>query len=261
MLGMPIIMRTCMLVDAAESVSLGCSGGKAKVVLADPGIVARFVDDAIALDWMQSTWAGVNSVFASSQKRDYTLTRLGGCFGTQMCEYVVGYLLMHERRLLKATEDQRDKMWQPDSYKPSNPLGPRPLKTLTLGMLGCGDIGSKIAAAGKGLGMRVVAFRKHLRKQDACVDHVSSSVEEVLKMSDYIVNILPSTPDTRGLLSHDAWSHCAARNPAQRPPVFINVGRGDVTSEDALIRALDDGLLQSVVLDVFEVCVCVCVRA
>ena len=52
-----------------------------QLVLCD---VAKMVDDAKSLRWMQSTWAGVNAIFVESQKRDYALTRLGGCFGTQM---------------------------------------------------------------------------------------------------------------------------------------------------------------------------------
>ena len=47
---------------------------------------AGMVDDAESLRWMQSTWAGVNTIFTGSQKRDFALTRLGGCFGTQMAE-------------------------------------------------------------------------------------------------------------------------------------------------------------------------------
>ena len=101
--------------------------------------------------------------------------------------------------------------------------------------------------------MRVVAFRKYQGRQDVSVDKMVTSVADVLAESDYIVNILPSTPDTRGLLGLDTWLHCAARGPSRRPPVFINVGRGDVTSEDALLGALDQGLLQAAVLDVFEV--------
>jgi len=56
----------------------------AQVLLCDPGMVASMVDDAQSLRWMQSTWAGVNAIFVESQKRDYALTRLGGCFGTQV---------------------------------------------------------------------------------------------------------------------------------------------------------------------------------
>ena len=50
------------------------------------GLVGTMVDDAESLRWMQSTWAGVNTIFAGSQRRDFALTRLGGCFGTQMAE-------------------------------------------------------------------------------------------------------------------------------------------------------------------------------
>jgi len=120
-------------------------------------------------------------------------------------------------------------------------------------LLGCGDIGSKIAEAGKGLGMRVVVFRKTLQRTNLSVDLVTPSIELLLETSDYIVNILPSTPQTRGLLSGDVLRKCATRDASRRPAVFINVGRGDVVDEVSLVKALDAEWLSSAVLDVFEV--------
>ena len=55
-----------------------------QIVLADPGYVASILDDAANLKWMQSTWAGVNPILSGTSKRNYTLTRLGGCFGPLM---------------------------------------------------------------------------------------------------------------------------------------------------------------------------------
>ena len=224
----------------------------ASVILADPGLVAHMVDDAGALRWFQSTWAGVNTIFSGSQRRDFALTRLGGCFGTQMSEYVMAYLLMLERGLLTARVHQSSKVWRPDAFKPDDADGPRPLRTLTLGLLGCGDIGSQIARAAKAHALRVVTFRKNLTAPDSFVDEVTPSVAQILAASDYIVNILPSTPETRGLLSGDTLRHCLERAHGRRPPIFINVGRGDVVDEGALVTALDESWLSQAVLDVFQ---------
>ena len=223
-----------------------------EVVVADPGLVAHMLDSASGLRWMQRTWAGVNTIFSKSRRRDFALTRLGGCFGMQMSEYVLGYMLMLERRLLTARDHQKDKSWSPDDFKPANDAGPRPLKSLTLGLLGCGDIGTQIAKAGKIHAMRVIAFRKNLENRDVCVDELTPSIPHLLANSDYIVNILPSTPQTRGLLSGDTLRHCTESIAGRRPPVFINVGRGDMVDEDSLVKALDHSWLSAAVLDVFE---------
>jgi phosphoglycerate dehydrogenase-like enzyme len=72
-------------------------------------------------------------------------------------------------------------------------------------------------------------------------------MRDVLVSSDYIVNVLPSTPATRYLLNKDSLAVCATKK-----PVFINVGRGDVISEDEIISALDNEIFSKAVLDVFE---------
>lgn len=71
----------------------------------------------------------------------------------------------------------------------------------------------------------------------------------MLAKSDYVCNLLPSTPKTRGLLDGDVLQPCAARGGA----VLINVGRGDIISESSLLRALELGYLRGADLDVFEV--------
>ena len=76
----------------------------------------------------------------------------------------------------------------------------------------------------------------------------------VLRASDFLVNTLPSTPATRGLLSGDALQACAcdARAPG-RPTIFINVGRGDIMDEASILNALESGWIDHAVLDVFPI--------
>ncbi|XP_046576990.1 glyoxylate/hydroxypyruvate reductase B-like [Haliotis rubra] len=68
---------------------------------------------------------------------------------------------------------------------------------------------------------------------------------ELLSSCDFLVNILPSTPETRGLLSGDVLSHC------RKKPLFINVGRGDIIDDESLLSALRRGWLSGAVLDIF----------
>ncbi|KAE9051382.1 hypothetical protein PR001_g1503 [Phytophthora rubi] len=101
-------------------------------------------------------------------------------------------------------------------------------------------------------GYNVVGFKRHVSAQDVedlaeCADQITTSLDEVLAKSDYLVNLLPSTSATRYVLNETNLELCR-----ERSPVFINIGRGDVISEKTLIDALDKKTLSRAVLDVFE---------
>ena len=223
---------------------------EAEVLLADPGAVVGVIDDAEKLRWMQSTWAGVNVLFSDTTKRDFVCTRIAGFFGPLMSEYSLGYILLLERRLLLARAQQDRKEW---STRPFTG-GTRPLSGLTLGLLGCGDIGKDIARSAKALGLKTAAFKRDISAPVEGVDLLTDDATAVLRASDFLVNTLPSTPATRGLLSGDALKACAgdARAPG-RPTIFINVGRGDIMDEASILHALESGWIDHAVLDVFPV--------
>ena len=226
---------------------------EAEVILADPGAVVDVIDDAARLRWMQSSWAGVNVLFDRTKKRDYICTRVAGVFGPLMAEYVLGYILLHERRLLLAAEQQRTKIWDEKPFC----QGTRPLAGLTLGLLGCGDIGQGIALGAKALGLKTVGFKRDISVALPGVDTLHAELAPVLASADFVVNILPSTPATRGLLGGDALAVCARIStpgaPSRPPPILINVGRGDVMSEADILNALTKGWLTAAVLDVFPI--------
>jgi phosphoglycerate dehydrogenase-like enzyme len=224
---------------------------KAEVLLADPGAVAGAIDGAARLRWLQSTWAGVNALVDNSTKRDYMCTRVAGCFGPLMAEYVLGYVLLHERRLLTALDQQKARKWDKRPFT----QGTRPVAGLTLALIGCGDIGKDIARAAKAVGLRTVAFKRDVSRPVPHVDKISADLAPVLRDADFVVNTLPSTPSTRGILGSGALAECVRGRDedASRAPLLINVGRGDVASESDLVEALDRGWISAAVLDVFEV--------
>jgi phosphoglycerate dehydrogenase-like enzyme len=121
-----------------------------------------------------------------------------------------------------------------------------------MGIVGYGDIGRSCAKLATIYGMRVVALRRHpyLSKFDPLCDVVygtdKASLNELMSVSDYIVCSAPSTVETRGMVSADAFAN------VKKNAVFINLGRGPVVDEGALINALKTGQLKGAALDVFE---------
>ena len=227
------LVRTKTDEDTAQAIT------RAEVVVADPDLVASHVDRAAGLKWLQSTFGGVDVLFRYSSRRDYQLTRIKGVFGPLMAEYVLAHILARERHLLELARQQQAHQWKRASY--------RTLTELTLGILGVGDIGSAVARAAGAFGMTIWGLRTSPDPVPG-VDRVFTPerLDKFLAGPDYLVNVLPSTPATRGLLSGETLSKC-------RPSaVLINIGRGDVVDEASLMRAVEKGWIGGAVLDTFQ---------
>ncbi|XP_053390278.1 glyoxylate/hydroxypyruvate reductase A-like, partial [Mercenaria mercenaria] len=177
----------------------------------------------------------------------FTITRMGGAFSRFMAEYVLGYVLTKERSIIEVAKDQETRMWNKKKYSHY-----RSLTDLTIGILGVGEIGQEVARLCNASGMKVIGVTRSQPSEEKRCPAVSqyrttSELAEVLHDSDYVCNILPSTPETRGLLSGDMFSHCRPKK-----SVFINMGRGDVIDEQSLVKAIREGWICGAVLDVFQ---------
>ena len=133
----------------------------------------------------------------------------------------------------------------------------RHLSSLTVSVLGCGDIGTHVArVASTSFNMKTIGFGKSKRTSSndyLFFDEHATDLVTALKSSDYITSVLPSTPGTKLLLSHnDALSH-ASINKGGKKPLFFDVGRGNVINESSLIYALDNNYLAAAMLDAFEI--------
>ena len=126
----------------------------------------------------------------------------------------------------------------------------QPLAGRTLGVVGYGDIGREVARRAHALGMRVVALRRRpeLSAGDPLADELlgEDRLLELMARADDVVVATPLTPRTRGLVGRDA---IAALKPTA---VLVNVGRGPVVDEQALVEALAAGRIRGAALDVFE---------
>lgn len=215
------------------------SAAECDIVFGEPRMIHAALASLPKLRWAQSTYAGVEALLEPSLRRDYALTNVRGVFGDLMSEYVIGYLLQHERHMFERYQAQKEHRWE-------NSLTGY-LRGKTIGLLGVGSIGADLARAAKFFGMTVRGFTRS-SKSSADVDAYFHGDDLTAFASglDYLVSVLPSTADTRHIVDADLLAALPAH------ALFINVGRGSAVDESALIRALESKRIAGAVLDVFE---------
>lgn len=171
------------------------------------------------------------------------LTNAKGCFSSTLAEYSMMACSYFAKDLPRLLRNKGNKDW--DRY---NVLE---LRGSTLGVIGYGDIGRATARLAKAYGMRVVALRRHPDRSyaDPCCDVVygPGDIGRLMRESDYVLIAAPLTDATRGLVD------AAVLAEAKEGAVLINVGRGPIVDEEALIVALRDGTLKGAALDVTAV--------
>ncbi|MFW2367145.1 MAG: D-2-hydroxyacid dehydrogenase [Desulforhopalus sp.] len=209
------------------------------ILLGSPDLLSNGLVYAQGVKWVQSTWAGITPLLAADLRRDYILTGVKGVFGPLMAEYVLCYMLMHERKVLERYRNQLDKKW--DMSQPSS------LRGKCIGIMGLGSIGVQIAQMVMPFGMKILGYsrsRTSCEGFDRCFfpDELTHFVQEL----DYLVCVLPDTPATDSLV--DGSVLMAMRETA----LIINVGRGNVIDEKSLVQALENNEIGGAVLDVFQ---------
>ena len=120
------------------------------IVLGEPSLIKAALGSLPALNWAQSIWAGVEPLLDPASRRNYVLTNARGVFGELMSEYVIGYLLAHERKIFQRHEAQKNKLWE-DSDTGT-------LRGKKIGLLGVGSIGAEVALTAKFFGMNVRGY-------------------------------------------------------------------------------------------------------
>ena len=219
---------------SAKSLLADCN-----VVLGEPPLVGEILASMEQLEWVQSTWAGVDSLCRPGLRRDYALTGAKGVFGKLISEYVMTYLFALERQIFKLRDNQSKKRWKPLRYRPAHEI--------TLGIAGLGSIGRELARSARHFGIRVTGVS---RSGKPCDDvqrvYGVDGLAEFLAEPDYIVLTLPDTTETRGFIDASALE---LMKPSS---ILINVGRGSIVNEADLVDALSEGGIAGAVLDVFE---------
>jgi len=226
------------LVAAASAQAARSAWSGQPVVLGQPDLVAAALGDLPGVRWVQSTWAGVTPLLALG-RRDFLLTGVKDVFGPQMAEYVLGHLLARELRLSERWEQQRRRRWWPAASGS--------LRDKTMGIMGTGSIGRCIARMAAPFGLRVIGYSRG-GAAEAGFERVfgADRLEAFLSIPDYLVCVLPDTPETHHLLNGSTLRclqpHCC----------LVNIGRGNAIDEAALAAALKRGDLAGAVLDVYQ---------
>ena len=196
-------------------------------------------DKAGRLRWLQAMGAGADWALVPNLPPRVVVTRAPGVFGPWMAEYVVGWCLWITQRMATYLEAQRRREW-------IQHIPPDQLRGKTLAIVGLGDIGRIVARAARALGLRVIGVSRSGRRV-AGVDRVypTRALRSALAAADFVALILPLNDGTRGMIG-------SAELAAMRPTAWlINVGRGAVVDEPALVQALERRTIAGAILDVF----------
>ncbi len=227
----------------------------AEIVFGDPNLLVQTFHKLPHIKWMQSTWAGIDLflkfISETGQKPpQYPITRFSGeSFGQLIFDYCIAHIIMQERKLFKNYVDTKiDKIWQREIV-----WNYRSINEVTIGILGgAGAIGSIVAKKFSLLGSKVIGYGRtewsnQTNRKDIPLAKYSTKLEDILPECDYIISVLPSTPQTMGLLNNKVLQMCKDKCPG-----LINVGRGSLISEIDIVTALDNKWISAAILDVFE---------
>jgi phosphoglycerate dehydrogenase-like enzyme len=197
------------------------------------------------LKWLHVFNVGVDHpIYAEMLERGVRLTTSSGSTAVPSAHTAIAALLMLARNFPSWIDAQRNRVWRPMQ---GNEV-PADLSGQTALILGLGHIGREVARMAKALGLYIVGTRRTLRAVDNPVDelHAPDKVAHLLPRAQWLIIACPLTDETRGLIDAEA----IARLP--RGARIINIARGEIIQEPALIAALASGHLAGAYLDVFQ---------
>jgi phosphoglycerate dehydrogenase-like enzyme len=199
----------------------------------------ELIKKASKLQWIHAMTTGVDYlVNLPSLRKEVLITSSRGIHGPQMSEMAFLLMLALNRNFPQVVRNQAQRVWERWPAKL--------LYQKNVGILGIGVIGEEIARKCKVFGMTVFGIDIVKRKVDA-VDHFHGPEEllRVVQEVDYLIIVVPNTPQTQKMVGAEVLS-------SMKPTAFlINIGRGEVVDEDALIHALETGKIAGAALDTF----------
>ena len=195
------------------------------------------------LKWVHALSAGVEKILSPELLESQApLTNGRGVFGPALAEFALGAMFFFAKDFRRLIRQQDAGRWE--QFDVSF------LRGQTLGVIGYGGIGRETARLAKAIGMKVIAVRRRTpaEENDPVLErsYTRDQLTEMLSLCDYLLAAAPLTPETQGMIGGTEFHFM--KNSA----VFINVGRGAVADEAALISALNQGIIRGAALDVFE---------
>lgn len=199
------------------------------------------------LKWIHFGVAGVEkNLFPSLLKSNTIITNSKGIHAIPVSEFILGCILFHSKRFANCNEFKSTHEWkQWDIAKTMIQL-----KNKTLGIVGYGSIGKATAKLAKSFGMNIIAT-KRLQKQTSSNKYVDSliplsNIDTLYNQADFIAITCPLTPMTNQMISHNSFSKM------KKTVYLINIARGEIIDDSALINALENQTISGAALDVFK---------
>ncbi|HUP48808.1 MAG TPA: D-2-hydroxyacid dehydrogenase [Thermoanaerobaculia bacterium] len=223
------------VIAGAEAADLRRHAPTADAVLLGPRHVSLLTDlwaDLGRVRWIHSLSAGVESLpFDLLRRSDIVVTNSRALYGDALAEFAIAAMLWFAKDLRRLLRNQDARRWEAHAVER--------LEGTSAGIIGYGGVGQAVGRRAEALGMRVLPVRRRRELGDP-------SIEEVIAESDYVVLCTPLTPSTFRLMSSERLGLIRAH------AVLINISRGAVVDEAALIEALRERRIRGAALDVFE---------
>eukprot|EP00759_Apiculatamorpha_spiralis_P042579 PhF_6_TR40539/c0_g1_i1/m.60738 len=203
------------------------------------------------IQWVHSIFAGMDAFQLhkiADDLKDIPISNAQGVYSSMLAEHGLLSCMYFARQLWRLQQNRKNKVW--DRYVNLE------LRGATMGIVGYGNIGKATAKLALTFGMNVIGYKRTLPEGSGqgSTDEMGvmlytgdEGLRHVLSSSDYVVSLLPFTPDTSKLMNFECFQQM------KRSAVFINMGRGQTVDEDAIYKALTEGVIKGAALDVFDV--------
>lgn len=211
-----------------------------------PEVLSEVMRSMKKLKWVHGIFAGLDHMrcpeFDNCSDLGIVVTNAKGVFSSSLAEWVLGACWYFNKNIPRLNENKKNKLY--DRYTVGE------LRGKTMGVIGYGDIGRACATLARAYGMRIVAHRRRpeMSYSDPLVDSVygNSDINQVMCQADFLVVAAALTAETKGMLGHEQFIA------SKEGQVLINIGRGNLLDEKALIAELrSKRRIHAAALDVF----------
>jgi D-2-hydroxyacid dehydrogenase (NADP+) len=198
---------------------------------------------APGLKWVHVQGAGIDALPEAIFDSSITITNAKGARATPIAEQALTFIFTLGKNVLRLLSSKQSRKWER--------FRPQELQQKTVGIVGLGAVGSEVARLSKGVGMRVIATKRSATKREKGVSGVDElypprDLIQMFSDSDFVVVSAPLTEETRGMIGEKELR-------AFKPTAYlINVSRGQIVDETALIKVLKEGRIAGAGLDVFD---------
>ncbi|HDT1289175.1 NAD(P)-dependent oxidoreductase [Enterobacter asburiae] len=202
-------------------------------------ITEKVMDAAPALQVISKHGSGIDVIDqTAAAERNIAVRAAPGANAAAVAEHTWALILACAKSVVPLDKRLRDGHWDKATHKSIE------LEGLTLGLIGLGAIGSRVATIGHAFGMKVLAYDPYAKTMPALCER-TETLNGLLSRSDVISLHCPLTDENRGMINSETLAHC------KRNAILVNTARGGLIHDESLLAALRDGTLHSAALDSF----------